>query len=397
MHCAMPDHDPVRALHLFSDKKFLPWVRQTFSATDWTSSYIILNPQIKSSCVTVDDNTLEVSTDAYGRKKVMEKLAATEIAFHYFLDNVKADIICDADPRILHCWCFYGAEIYQQTNLFRNDIYGPATRRLLWSLPEIKFRYDLRKYYFMLFKRKQPPITSLRKAIPRIHRILWYVEEEIVKINTRIQLPPWQFFQFFSFADIVPPGTQPTNKESGKILIGNSATIENNHVDVLETLISHQNDQSTFSLPMTYGLFPRYKQIVKARFQKKLGTRVYFLEEHMKLEAYYHFLQQHPTAIFLHYRQQGLGNILYLLYTGTKVYLSRHNVIYQWLTRNQIKVYIFEDEFAADYKQHNLLLDDVTSVQNREGIVALLDHNRNKDTLRSLEAEVLRNRQNLTR
>src|SRR6187200_1982382 len=148
----MPEHDPIRAIHLFSDKKFLPWVRQTFSATGWQCSYIILNPKGKASVSIIDDDTIEVSTDTYGQEIILAKLNASEIAFHYFLDNVKADLIHQSDPSILHCWCFYGAEIYQQTNLFRNEIYGPVTRKMLWALPEIKFRYDLRKYYY-LFRR----------------------------------------------------------------------------------------------------------------------------------------------------------------------------------------------------------------------------------------------------
>jgi|GEM_PF-5116628 len=388
----MPEHDPIRAIHLFSDKKFLPWVRQTFSATGWQCSYIILNPKGKASVSIIDDDTIEVSTDTYGQEIILAKLNASEIAFHYFLDNVKADLIHQSDPSILHCWCFYGAEIYQQTNLFRNKIYGPVTRKMLWALPEIKFRYDLRKYYYLFRRLKKPPLTSLLRAIPRIHRILWYVEEEMEKINTSIKLPTWQFFQFFSFADIIPAGTQGTSRESKRILIGNSATVENNHADVLEVLKRTSNHQYTISLPLTYGLFPRYKEKIKSSFRKSLGDRVYFLEEHMKLQEYYNFLQQHPTAIFLHYRQQALGNILFMLYTGTKVYLSRQNVVYQWLTRNQIKVYIFEDHFESDYTTHNLVLDENTITHNREGIVKLLDHNRNMDTLHTLEVEIRNNR-----
>jgi hypothetical protein len=113
----------------------------------------------------------------------------------------------------------------------------------------------------------------------------------------------------------------------------------------------------------------------------------------MKLDAYYDFLGRHPVAIFLHYRQQGLGNILYMLYTGTKVYLSRQNIVVQWLQKNQVKVYIFEEQFAEDYQNHNLVLDDADAAHNREAIRALLDHDRNRQTLQSLEAEILSNRQ----
>ena len=388
----MPDTPAIQALHLFSDKKFIPWVKQTFQISHWHSHFIIINVKSKNSQVVIDDDTIEVSGDAFGQKIILEKLKDVDIAFHYFLDNIKANIVFQDDSNTLHCWCFYGAEIYQQTSKFRKELYGPVTQKLLWTFPEIKFRYDLRKYFYFL-QLKTPPITSLLRAIPKIHNILWYVEEEMNRIKERIPLPAWKFFQFFSFPDIIPTGTGSTNKQNKKILVGNSATIENNHADVLEAIKECSNDQHSYSLPLTYGQFPRYKARIKTLFKKALGERVKFVEDHMALQEYYLFLLRHPTAVFLHYRQQGLGNILYLLYVGTKVYLSRKNVVTEWLTRNQIKVYIFEEEFARDIQQDNLVLDDATASMNRNGIMALLDHNRNEQTLKALEAEVLMNRE----
>ena len=388
----MPDTPTIQALHLFSDRKFIPWVKQTFQLSHWHSHFIIINVKSKNSQVVIDEDTTEVSGDAFGQKIILEKLKKMDIAFHYFLDNNKADIIFHSKSNTLHCWCFYGAEIYQQTSAFRKEIYGPVTKKLLWTLPEIKFRYDLRKYFYYL-QLKTPPITSLLRALPKIHSILWYVEEEMNRINKKITLPAWKFFQFFSFTDIIPPGTGTTNRQSRYILIGNSATIENNHADVLKVILQSNNEQHSFSLPLTYGQFPRYKAQIKTRFKRALGERVKFVEDHMALQEYYLFLLRHPTAVFLHYRQQGLGNILYLLYAGTKVYLSRKNVVTEWLTRNQIKVYIFEEEFIRDLQQDNLVLDDATVHQNRDGIITLLDHKRNEQTMKELEEEVLLNRE----
>jgi hypothetical protein len=82
-----------------------------------------------------------------------------------------------------------------------------------------------------------------------------------------------------------------------------------------------------------------------------------------------------------------------MLFAGTKVYLSKWNVVTAWLTRNQIKVYIFEEDFIRDVEQNNVVLDDVTAQANRNGIIALLEHNHNQQTMKSLEEEILKNRQ----
>jgi len=123
-------------------------------------------------------------------------------------------------------------------------------------------------------------------------------------------------------------------------------------------------------------------------YTRKLGERVTFLEEHLTLKEYYSLLQKHPTAIFLHYRQQGLGNILYLLYTGTKVYLSHHNVVYQWLKKNGVEVFIFEEDFLKDAEAQWLTLEPETIGHNQRKIRELLEHQKNDLTIAALEEEV---------
>lgn len=389
----MTGTEMIRSIHLLSDKKFVPWVKKTFTLPGWTCLYILMNHRKKKSVEQLNENTYEVSTDRYGEQFILGHLENGDIVFHYFLDNRKADIIAKSSKHLVHCWCFYGAEIYQQTSLFRDRLYGPQTRRLLARLPEVRFRYDLRRLYYKYVLFRKTPIRSLREAIPKIHAILWYVEEEIQWINAKISLPPWMFFQFFQFSDIIPENTGKVNTESKRILLGNSATIENNHADALPMLARMKQFGYAISLPMTYGQFKRYKSTIKKIYTNSLGDGAEFLEEHMELSAYYHFLQQHPTAVFLHYRQQALGNILYMLYAGTKVYLSKHNVVLRWLKNNGVKVFTFEDDFAQDIETLHLTLTQEVIELNRASIEKLLRHNHNEGTIKSLETEVMSRRE----
>ncbi|MGB3078882.1 MAG: TDP-N-acetylfucosamine:lipid II N-acetylfucosaminyltransferase [Saprospiraceae bacterium] len=242
--------------------------------------------------------------------------------------------------------------------------------------------------YYQIILRENSPFENFRKAIPRIRNILWYVEDEIKIITSKIQLPPWIFLQFFTFNNIIPDERVATNRDSRKVLIGNSATIENNHFDVLNVLTKLNPFVQTYSLPMTYGQYKRYKSKVKKVFSAKLNEKVFFLEKHLSLDEYYSFINQHPTAIFLHYRQQGLGNILYLIYNGTKVYLSERNTIYHWLKRNGIMVFNFEEDFISDYNNNNLLIDLYWSNSNREQIKKLLTENQNETSMQLIETDI---------
>jgi dTDP-N-acetylfucosamine:lipid II N-acetylfucosaminyltransferase len=381
----------IKAVHIFTDSKFIPWVKSSFALHSWESTFIVL--QSSSSAVgAVEPNVLCIRMDSDWKIKVLEIINSAHIVFYYLLDNHKASLILDSSGHAIHSWCFYGAEIYQQTPLFRDMLYGPVTRKYLWLLPEIKYRVLLRSWYFRIFKREKPPVELLQQAIKKISGILWYVPEEIAFINSRIKLPPWYNFQFFSFSDIIPDPEARCQAIHQKILIGNSATIENNHLDVLEVLQKVKNQSYSVSLPMTYGLFPRYKALVKRQFSKALKERAFFLENHMPLEQYYSFLAEHPTAVFLHHRQQALGNVLYMLYIGAKVYLSRDNIIIQWLRNNQVRVFIFEDDFFRDMNSDNMILEINWAEENRKQIRILLDHQHNMETIQQLEQLIKKNR-----
>ena len=278
----------IKAVHIFTDSKFILWVKSSFALHGWESTFIVLQPA-SSNAAHAGSDVIVTIMDHDWKRKVLNIIDTSHIVFHYFLDNHKASLILNSSGRAIHCWCFYGAEIYQQTPLFRDMLYGPVTRLYLRLLPEIKYRVMLRAWYFRILRREKPPVELLQQAIKKIRGILWYVPEEIAFINSRIKLPPWYNFQFFSFSDIIPDPEarcQPINK---KILIGNSATIENNHLDVLDALQKAQNSTYSVSLPMTYGLFPRYKSLVKRKFSMVLKERVFFLENHLPLENIIHF------------------------------------------------------------------------------------------------------------
>ncbi len=378
----------IHAIHIVPNKKFLPWIKHLFDRPDWKSTYVILLYEKKKIVRNGDENEIEVSADKFGIKYIVTLLKKYDAAFHYLLDFPKTEIVLRSPSHIVHYWYFFGSEIYHQTNLFKGELYGPETKKILVILPEIRYWYEIRRMYYQIILRENSPFENFRKAIPRIRNILWYVEDEIKIITSKIQLPPWMFLQFFTFNNIIPDEKVATNRESRKVLIGNSATIENNHFDVLNVLTKLNPIVQTYSLPMTYGQYKRYKNKVKKVFSAKLNEKVFFLEKHLSLDEYYSFINQHPTAIFLHYRQQGLGNILYLIYNGTKVYLSEQNAIYHWLKRNDIMVFSFEEDFISDYNNNNLLIDLSWSNSNRVQIKRLLTENQNEISMQLIEADI---------
>jgi hypothetical protein len=58
-----------------------------------------------------------------------------------------------------------------------------------------------------------------------------------------------------------------------------------------------------------------------------------------------------------------MGNIFEFINSGTKIYLSNHNVIYQWLKDLGLKIFTIE-EFASDLESDNLELSSEDKKRN---------------------------------
>ena len=105
------------------------------------------------------------------------------------------------------------------------------------------------------------------------------------------------------------------------ILIGNSADPANNHFEILEMLSAFTNESISIYCPLSYSSDQDYVGLVIHKGQELFGDKFIPLTQMMATQEYAKFLNNMDIAVMNHYRQQGLGNIMPLLYLGKKVYL----------------------------------------------------------------------------
>lgn len=108
-----------------------------------------------------------------------------------------------------------------------------------------------------------------------------------------------------------------------RIIVGNSATITNQHKEALELLSKFRNEEIEIYLPLSYGTgeFQEYANDVISYAQSIFGDKVFPVQEKMNGEEYLGFLGQMHVGIFNNNRQQAMGNISQLVMMGTKVYI----------------------------------------------------------------------------
>ncbi len=141
-----------------------------------------------------------------------------------------------------------------------------------------------------------------------------------------------------------------------KIMIGNSATSTNRHLDVFDLLKQYSNLQ--IFVPLSYGDKMYASQVIEQG--KKLFKEFFPLVDFMEYEQYLDILKTIDIVIFNHNRQQGVGNIILLLGLGKTLYLSRDNNAYNML------------------KDLGIVFYDILSLNDTLGEISLEDKKKNR-------------------
>ena len=152
------------------------------------------------------------------------------------------------------------------------------------------------------------------------------------------------------------------NKGQRRIVIGNSATVSNRHLDLFEKLKKIDWKDVKIYCPLTYGDM-NYRDMVIEKGAEFFGENFHPLIKQMEYEEYMSFLMTCSVGIYNHNRQQGLGNISMLLNMGKKVYVPQNGFAWKHYT-------------SYGYKLNNV--DDL-STQTLEQIFKWTDDDRQKN------------------
>ena len=123
-----------------------------------------------------------------------------------------------------------------------------------------------------------------------------------------------------------------TASQGRDILVGNSASFENNHLELFELLAgSFDLEGRKLVTPLSYGN-PWYAEKVIAEGHRLFGDQFVPLTDFLPKEQYIEILDSCGHVFMNHLRQQALGNICIMMLKGAKIYLNPINPLYAWLT-----------------------------------------------------------------
>ena len=140
-------------------------------------------------------------------------------------------------------------------------------------------------------------------------------------------------------SNIAPRHAPPPSQEPGvRILVGNSATETNCHLEAFALLARHGREDMAIHCPLAYGDV-KYRDVVIANGRALFGHRFKPMLEMMPLAAYNDFLTGIDIAVMHHNRQQGMGNIVSLLALGKKVFMRPDQAHTRYLNQLGLATY----------------------------------------------------------
>lgn len=218
------------------------------------------------------------------------------------------------------------------------------------------------------FPEKQSLIK--KKIIKKMGVLVAYIQEEADLIR-KWYGATGEYYSCFKYPSniFIEKEVKKVTSNTINILIGNSATITNNHIDIINTLSKYKSENIKIYAPLSYG-DKEYANMVVNYGTNILEDKFSPILDFIGLDEYLDLLSKIDIAVFAHKRQQAMGNTVSLLGMGKKVYLYKDTSISNFFNKIDVKIFDIED-FNLD------LIDQEDSKKNKKVILELFS----KETL----------------
>jgi len=361
----------VKLLHIAVDEKFINTANWLFEKSLPNQNHFIIikpNDATKIKHVDVKDNVEVIVRSSKSLYKLMDTFDNYDLIVLHGMPYNHARLVLKYKGKSKFYWLIWGKEVYNNPYVHKENIYGDKTMQsgIVKEKFVENFKSNFRKLLFPIKYQTPAPWKAISKAIKKVDfvGILHKEDFDFFKsrnyINQKAEYLQCSYFPidylFKDNADILANGNN--------ILLGNSATPTNNHLEVFELLKDISLGDRKIITPLSYG-GKEYANEIISEGNKLFPNNFSPLVDFMQLREYNSYIQQCGIVILNNYRQQALGNTMAMLWMGAKLYLDDRNTIYKYLKRIGVKVYSIKEDLVATNKDVFKLLSQEEIDSNR--------------------------------
>lgn len=313
---------PLKITHIGPDSQFVSFASEVFeSVAPGANEHIIISASGKGPLrFPIRHGRVQVvSLNARGVARIPFNVRDSDMIIAHSMTPHAAIAFSSARPGTVKVWSGWGFDYYGSDESPDTGLLGASTLELSISLGgTLERRNPIWAYKRSLERRAVRRVTHRAAAKTDYFSA---IPDDLGVFKGRFPEFHGGYSQmnYYSVADSFACGA---GLEGGAdILVGNSASLSNNHLEAFDLLARQDIAGRRIVVPLSYGN-PAYRDAIVARGNELFGPAFTPLVEFMPLHEYISVVAGCSVVIMNHKRQQALGNIGAALYHGAHVFLD---------------------------------------------------------------------------
>lgn len=356
----------MKILHLVPDEKFILFFSDLFGQLEGVENRYLVqaDPLAAFSHVKGLDVWRTVGRSYFSSPEMANDLAWADCLIVHFLDVNGARMVLNAPPRVLTVWSGWGGDYYSLLPGGERLLLGEETRELFDNLRS-SHRMTARQRSWALVRSAKHQVLKSTVLIPALRRMDYFsapIKGDFFRLKKTFGHRFSAEYLQLNYGSVEKTFLAGGERRYGSdILIGNSATPTNNHLEAFTLLAAQDLGDRKLIVPLSYGL-PQYRDAIVARGHAIFGNRFVPVCDYMPLTEYNDLISQCSIVIMNHRRQQALGNIGAMLHRGAKIFLDSTAPLYSYFKERGAYVFPVTDIVADNERIFDLLPEQQAAI-----------------------------------
>lgn len=355
-----PEPSKARFIHLAHDNTFIAsFSNYMEEAAPDQSDYLVVAPSGTLKYPVSGKIKAIAQTEKKAQKVLLASIADYDMLIVHSMVGSWARIVPEASRHVQIAWSGFGGDYYGNVRSPDEGIIGPQTTRLRReTLPRLRFDQRVRKRLSQSINRR-----ALQLAARETDFFSAPVSTDVAVFQTRFPAFRGEYIQL-NYATAEEMSSLSTTPTGDNILVGNSASYANNHLEVFEKLATAGVGDRRIIVPLSYGRPESYRDAVVRAGRKHFGSAFEPVLELLPLNEYKRLLASCAFVVMGHHRQQALGNIITALMGGSVIVLDTRNPVHSFLRQEGAHVSSLSE--LPSTRLESLSLSDAEKAENSD-------------------------------
>ena len=353
-------------LHIAPDNKFIPFLQDVFEEALPAKNVWRVVTDLEPIFVNISTNMQLVGTAYFDTENFDDdlKLADCLILHSLFISNrSKLPILKKVPQSMPVVWRGWGFDYYKYLDVKGLNLLLPETRALTEELKAAQIHSTRSWPRSLAYRAKKELVEKFvsKKLVERIDYFSCCIPEDFEVLKQALpELKGASFLplNYYSKEDVFLRGEGLKDLSGRDILLGNSSTASNNHIEAMRVLSKLDLENRRVIVPLSYGDMSYRERIVELG-NELLGAAFMPISSYMPLEEYNNLISSCSNVVMNHVRQQAIGNISAALLRGGKVFLRSENPIYKYYTQMGVRLFEFDENIDLKVLDEPLSASDV--------------------------------------